>query len=306
MKFNSSKVMGVCAWLLLLISSGLSASTYPAASGGGDLESYIAQGEVKKIAPDDHHVTVHHQAIPGYMMEMTMDFRVKSADQLEAVSVGDKITFVLHVNQQTEWIDHIRKVGHATGVGSPATVLPITAPGKLTIGDQLPDGDFVTEDGRTMRFSDFRGKVVAFTFFFTRCPLPDYCPLMNRHFYQTRELLLSTTNAPKNWQFLSLSFDGEFDHPETLATYAKMYRGESSQQWLFATASRDTLAQVGVPLGLMIMRQDAGIAHNLRTVVLDAKGAIYHQFNDNQWTPEQLASVMREAMHAYPSNVTAE
>ena len=83
----------------------------------------------------------------------------------------------------------------------------------------------LTEDGKTIHLSDFRGKVVAMTFFFTRCPLPNYCPLMNRNFSQTRNILLSTPNAPKNWQFLSISFDSEFDRPENLTTYGGFYRG---------------------------------------------------------------------------------
>jgi protein SCO1/2 len=306
MNYDQSQLMRACACFMLLISSCLRASTYPATSGGGDLESYMAQGEVKKIATDHHQVTVHHQAIPGYMMEMTMDFPVKNAGELQGISVGDKITFVLDVNQKTEWIENIRKVGHVTGVASTVMAMPCGSPGKLTAGDELPDGDFVTEDGRTMHFSDFRGKVVAFTFFFTRCPLPEYCPLMNRNFYQTRELLLSSTSTPGNWQLLSLSFDGDFDHPEVLTAYAKTYRGDSFEHWLFATASTKTLAEVGVPLGLMMMHEGAGIAHNLRTVVLDANGAIFHQFDDNQWTPKQLASVMREAMHSSQTKGTAE
>ena len=39
-----------------------------------------------------------------------------------------------------------------------------------------------TEDGRTLALSDLRGKVVVLTFIYTRCPLPDFCPLMDRKF----------------------------------------------------------------------------------------------------------------------------
>ena len=136
---------------------------------------------------------------------------------------------------------------------------------------------------------------MAFTFFFTRCPLPTYCPLMNRNFAQTRKLLLATPNTPINWQFLSISFDPDFDHPDVLAYYGNFYRGGNADRWLFASAPPDSLAALGSRLGLMVMRQDSNITHNLRTVVVDPQGRLYRQFNDNQWTPRQLVDAMLEA-----------
>jgi len=33
---------------------------------------------------------------------------------------------------------------------------------------------------------------------------------------------------------------------------------------------------------------------------LDKNGRIFHQFNDNSWTPSQLAEVMQEALKETP------
>jgi protein SCO1/2 len=165
----------------------------------------------------------------------------------------------------------------------------------LKPGDMLPDGELVTEDERHIHFSDFRGRAVAFTFFFTRCPLPNYCPLMNRNFDQARALLLSETNAPTNWQFLSISFDPEFDTSQVLSEYAGEFRGTNAAHWLFAGATTNTLARLAPRLGLMVMRQGNSLSHNLRTVVLDPQGRICRQFNGNQWTAQQLADALLEA-----------
>jgi cytochrome oxidase Cu insertion factor (SCO1/SenC/PrrC family) len=43
------------------------------------------------------------------------------------------------------------------------------------------------------------------------------------------------------------------------------------------------------------MRQDFNISHNLQTVVLDPRGRLYRQFNDNLWMPQQLTDVILEA-----------
>ena len=285
-----------CSVMLLLTAEYALASSSPSDAAEGLVKTYPVQGVVEKFASGHHQLTIHHQTIPGYMMEMTMDFPVKYPEELADITVGDKVTFTLNVGTETEWIDHIHKVGHPGNSPSSDAAPPTDLISKLKPGDKLPDGDFIAEDGRTLHFSDFRGKVVAFTFFFTRCPIPDYCPLMNRNFEKTREKLLSSNVDPSKWQLLSLSFDGNFDHPEVLAAYAKGYRHDHPDHWLFGTASHKTLAEIGAPLGLMIMNQGGGLAHNLRTVVIDPQGRIFHQFNDNSWTPSQLADVMQEAL----------
>ena len=37
--------------------------------------------------------------------------------------------------------------------------------------------EFVDQNGRKKAFSAFKGSPVALTFIYTRCPLPDFCPL---------------------------------------------------------------------------------------------------------------------------------
>ena len=63
--------------------------------------------------------------------------------------------------------------------GEPQLVL---TPKRLEPGDAVPDFTMTTEDGQAASLSDLRGKVVVLTFIYTRCPLPDFCPLMDRKF----------------------------------------------------------------------------------------------------------------------------
>jgi protein SCO1/2 len=268
-----------------------------AAPGGGDssTKSYSARGVVEQIATDRHKVTIHHQAIPGYMMEMTMDFPVQNTNELNGISPGDKITFSLIVRENDDWVENVQRVGHSTDIMTIAMPMSHVMLSELEPGDLLPEGELLAEDGRHIHFFDFRGRAVAFTFFFTRCPLPDYCPRMNNNFEQTRTILLADANAPTNWQFLSISFDPEFDTPEVLSSYAGFYRNGDASHWLFAAASANALANLAPRLDLMVVHQGANISHNLRTVVLDPQGRIARQFDGNNWTPQQLADAMLEA-----------
>ncbi len=260
------------------------------------LRSFDTRGVVRQVAADHRTAVIRHEEIPGYMPKMTMELNVRDPAELAGIQVGDEITFRLHASAETHWIDGIRRVGRAQTVAAAATPLfvPEAAP-ELKPGNPVPDAEFLDEHGRTVRLSDFRGRAVAFTFFFTRCPLPDYCPRMNAHFRDARNLLLARTGAPTNWQFLCVSFDAEFDRPAVLARYARAYRGENPDRWLFAVAAPATLARLAPRLDLMISREGGGFSHNLRTVVLDPQGRIFRQFDGNAWSPAELAEALATA-----------
>jgi protein SCO1/2 len=255
-------------------------------------QAYAVRGTIEQIAPNHLQATIKHEAIAGYMAAMTMDFPVRDTNALNGLSPGDEITFQLVVNADDDWIGNIQRTGSTNAPAAPAWHV---VPAELNVGDALPDAEFTSETGQPVRFSDFRGRAVAFTFFFTSCPLPDFCPRMNKNFSEARTFLLAGTNAPANWQLLSISFDPNFDKPEILAGYGKFYRGDNTNCWLFAVASASTLAVLAPKVDLMFWRQNGSISHNLRTVVLDPNGKIFRQFDGNDWTPQQLADAVRAA-----------
>jgi protein SCO1/2 len=229
------------------------------------------------------------------MPEMTMAFTVKDTNELDGISPGDEITFTLKVDESGHWIEDIRFVAHhISEVTSNVFVFHVRT-AELKPGDPMPDGELTAEDGGKIHFSDFRGRALAFTFFFTRCPLPDYCPRMSKNFADARKLLLSAPDGPANWQFLCISFDPGFDTPEMLSSYGNYFREGSTDRWLFAAASTNTLAGLSPQLDLMVLRDGANITHNLRTVVLDTNGKIFRQFDSNEWTPQELADAIRDA-----------
>ena len=258
-------------------------------------KSYAAHGLIRQLAPDHRSATIQHDAIAGYMGAMTMEFPVQDTNALTGLAPGDEINFRLLVRSNDDWIADIQLVAHhISDVTSNVFVFHAT-PAELKIGDLLPDGELTTENGDTVRFSDFRGRAVAFTFFFTSCPLPDFCPKMNKNFAEARQLLSADTNAPANWQFLSISFDHVVDQPDILASYAGLYRGTDTNRWLFAVAGTNTLASLAPRLDLQFWRENGSITHNLRTVVLDPAGHITRQFDGNDWTPQDLATALRQA-----------
>ena len=253
---------------------------------------YPVHGVVQKIDSDRRHVTVKHEKIPGYMMAMTMDFSVHDTNVLNQVAPGDEIDFTLSVTADDDWVENIRRTGKSGVSALPAVQFNVP---ELQVGEEMPAAEFTGESGQVVHLADYRGQAVAFTFFFTSCPLPEFCQRMNKNFAEARKLLRADTNAPGNWQFLSVSFDPGFDRPENLRLYANLYRGDDTNRWLFAVASPETLRVLGPRLDFHFWRENGTLSHNLRTVVLDPHGRIAAQFDGNEWTPAQLAQALREA-----------
>jgi protein SCO1/2 len=264
---------------------------------------HTTRGLVRGLDPDRRKAVIRHEAITNYMPAMTMEFNVRDTNELKGIVVGDTVRFRLTATDDTHWIDQILKLASATNNATIETPRrPVGRTAELKPGDSMPDYELIAEDGKRRRFSDFRGQALAFTFIFTRCPLPDFCPRMGKNFAQARDLTLAATNAPANWQFLSVSFDPDFDQPAVLTSYANFYRAGNADRWLFAAASQQVLAELAPRLDLMIGREPGGnISHNLRTVVLDPRGRIHRQFDGNEWTAEQLARAVSEAAGVAPS-----
>ncbi len=277
------------------ISAGMQASPLESTN---IMRAFAARGVIREFPAGGQTVIVRHEAIPGFMPKMTMEFNVRDTNELRGLLAGDTITFEVKANEQESWIEGLRRAS-ADDLVAPPVLDPSSSSllhvAQLKPGDVLPDAELLAEDGRTIRFSDFDGRAVAFTFIFTRCPLPDYCPRMNQHFKRARELLLQEADGPTNWQFLSISFDPEFDKPGVLSRYAYSYRGPVVDRWLFAAAPAPVMAALVPQLDFRFADEQGSFLHNLRTVVLDSQRRIYRQFDGNKWQAEELARSLAEA-----------
>lgn len=275
---------------------GKPAASKPAAAK--EPRSYAVVGELRSVSEGGKKALIKHEAIPGYMMAMTMEFNVKNPDELKGLTPGDKLRFRLVPTDDTHWIDQIQKIGAAATPVVPPAPVPTNPAGprsELKPGDVVPDVELLSEEGKRVRLADYRGKALAFTFIFTRCPLPDYCPRMSNYFLTARQQLLADKAAPANWQLLSISFDYEHDSPEILRNYGNNLRAGNPDRWLFALAPKASLDVLAPRLDLMVKKDGDSYQHNLRTVVLDPKGRIHKQLDGNEWTAKDLSSAVAEA-----------
>jgi protein SCO1 len=128
------------------------------------------------------------------------------------------------------------------------------------------------------------------TFIYTRCPLPDFCPLMDRKFSDLSGHLSAFAGRARYVRLISLSFDPEHDTPEVLRRHAQI-RGAAPPLWSYAVASHDELAKIAAPLGLFYAPGKDEVAHNLCTAIIDRQGRLARLevgTKRNEWTTADL------------------
>lgn len=261
-------------------------------------KTYATRGVILDIESDRKKATIRHEKIPSYMQAMTMHLNIQDTNELKDLNAGDEITFLLSVSDETHWIHELKPTGRREQVEGKTGQEPATETEEPDPAGNIPpftDFEFLSEEGKPVRFSDYEGKALAFTFIFTRCPLPDFCPRMSNRFGETRKLLTNEEEGPQNWQFLSISFDPKNDTPQVLKTYAGYYRNQDADRWLFAVASQETLDKLAPMCDLQFAQENGTIAHNLRTIVLDTKRRVHRVLGGNEWTAAELAKSIREA-----------
>jgi protein SCO1/2 len=251
---------------------------------------YHLRGQVIAIDAARQEVTITHEDIPGFMPGMTMPFKVADRALLEGRVPGDLVTATLVLRDTDASLTRLERVGSAP---LPVTAAPV-AP-RLAVGEVVEDGQFVDEQGRPRRLSDWRGNAIAVTFMYTRCPLPNFCPLMDRQFKAVQDLVRKDAGLNGHVRLLSVSFDPEHDTPEVLAGHAAAL-GANPDVWRFVTGTPADVDRFGAQFGISVMRDDPReIVHNLRTAVIDGERRLVAVFNGGDWTPAELVKELRSA-----------
>jgi protein SCO1/2 len=231
-----------------------------------------------------------------------MPFNVPDRADLDDVRPGDRVEGTLRVGPTSSALTGLTVTDPAPPQalsldlsGGEAKLRPKTP--LLEPGQAVPDFAMTTQDGRTLRLSDLRGKVVVLTFIYTRCPLPDFCPLMDRKISELASLVGPDSERAQKVRLLSVSFDPEHDTPEDLARHAKAM-GARPPLWTFAVASHVELQKVAEPLGLSYGPTEREIIHTLSTAVIGPDGRLVRLERGRSWTPAKLFQDVRDQLHA--------
>jgi protein SCO1 len=268
-----------------------------ACSRDAGTRTYQLTGQILVVKPETKEVLVKHEDIPGFMPAMTMAYTVRDAGVLKDRAAGDLITAVLKVAPDGAYLSSITRTGSAPLPEDARTTIPAAANVHvLQPGDVAPGTALVDQDGRPLALTDYKGSATALTFIYTRCPLPQYCPLMDRRFAEVQKLVAADPALAGKVRLLSVSFDPKFDRQDVLRSHAQTL-GADPAIWRFATADEEVVDRFAAQFGVNVIREkDGTITHNLRTAVIDPSGHVRSIVDNNAWTADELVRTLKDAV----------
>jgi protein SCO1/2 len=288
----------LCALTLAAVLSALAFARQSESNSGpaGHPRTFQVHGQIRAVDLTGKTVRIAHEEIPHYMPAMTMPFPVKDANVLQGLAAGENVQFELVVTENDAWISHIEKIEAAIEVSEnqmPRASAPSAEADRLQPGEVVPDFTLTDQNGQPIRLSTFRGKAVVLTFIYTRCPLPNFCPLMSRNFADLQERL--SKEFANKYQLLSVTMDPNFDRPEVLKDYAARYDA-NEKDWSFATGDSEQISFVAGLMGLYYAPENGLISHDFRTALVGPDGRLVHLWKSNVWTPYEVQRLVRETL----------
>ncbi len=277
----------MAALVLAALSAGL------ASCGSGDEANaarYELKGKVEHVDKRGSAVTIAHGAIADYMPAMTMPFKLKDESLYDELAPGDEVTATLVVAGDRSWLEDVIRVRAVPDEAGAPTAARRVEPGA---GEQVPDFSLTNQDGKRIRVNKYRGKAVVLTFIYTRCPLPDYCPLMTERFAQIEKSLKGDGPLYGRTHLLSVTVDPDYDKPAVLRSYGQAAGAQAFEHWEFATGGREEVKQIASWFGLEYWPDKDQIIHSLRTAIIGPDGKLVKIYHGSEWKPEDVISDLR-------------
>jgi protein SCO1/2 len=285
---------------VLLLSLGVAACQHAGETG---IRRYHLRGTVVQVDRSLQHLVVNHEEIRGFMAAMTMPYPVADAQALDELSPGDQITADVVVTASEIHLENIVVVKKSDGKAAAAR-----APSKQN--QPAPDFALVNQDGKRIHLAQYRGKAVLLTFIYTRCPLPDYCPLVSHNFAEIEKQLVNSPDIYAKTHLLSISFDSQYDTPKVLRNYASGFvadRGPHTfEHWEFATIPAAENSEVTKFFDVFVTQEQGQITHSMDTAILSPDGRICKTYTGNEWKPADVLADLKSCAAASETSKTTD
>jgi protein SCO1 len=294
-KFTRRFTDNLCAPTLLLV---LCACLASCAAPRANVHRYELKGKVLSVDRSKGELTIDHEEVVGYMPAMTMTYPLRDADALKVAEAGDRVQAALVVSDDgTYWLeDAVITKGQPGTTKGASDAAPASGATEPQPGAEVPDVKLVNQDGKSIGVRQFKGRALLITFIYTRCPLPDYCPLMSANFAQINGALQTDSDLRGKVHLLSVTLDPEYDRPEVLRGYGASYAGGKFDTWDFATGEPGEVRRLAEFFGVMYQKDNDQLIHSLRTAIVTPDGRLYKVFRGNEWKPEEILRDTKEML----------
>ncbi|MDA0346263.1 MAG: SCO family protein [Verrucomicrobia bacterium] len=252
----------------------------------------------------DGRPVIEQEEIPGYMMAMTMVFNVSDHSEIVNLEAGDRVRFKFHVSEDSSFADQFIVLAR----GADSSVVERVSNGfqqSLGPGDLFPEFQLKNESAAAITEDILSDKFTVVTFMFTRCPVPEFCPLLATRFSAIQNQAQSDPQFGLRIRLLSITLDPDFDTPAVLSSYAKLV-GADPNRWSFATGEMDQITSLTRAFQMGVKRGNASLDHTLITALVGPDGRLIHVWPGNRWQPEQVLEEVKNAEIAGSCCVGAE
>jgi protein SCO1/2 len=244
------------------------------------------------------------QAIPGFMSAMTMPFAVREKKELDGLTPGATVEFVLVVNRNSSHAERIRIVRYQSTEQDPLAasrlrlltrVAGAAPPKALAVGQTVPDFSLTNQKRQQIALSDLRGRVVAINFIYTSCPLPNFCLRIANNFGVLQQRFKAQLG--RDLVLLTVTFDPVHDTPEVLAQYASRWSADPTA-WHFLTGPIGDVQRACHLFGVEFFPDEGLMNHSLHTAIIDRQGRIVANVEGNQFTARQLGDLTEAVLNS--------
>jgi protein SCO1 len=262
-------------------------------------QTYAVRGLVLSIDKPHNSLVISCEEIPQYMNAMVMPFSVRNPKELEGLATGTMIEFTLVVNGDMTYIEGIRVHQYQSVEQDPLAARrlklmagitdPSSSPKELNVGEHVPNFKLTDQDGRSVTLSQFSGKVVALTFTYTHCVLPNFCFRNSSNFRQLQKRFAARMG--RDLILLTITFDPIHDTPEVLAQYAKTWNADP-HSWRILTGNPSDISEVAGRFGMSYWSEEGLMNHSLRTAIIDRNGDLAANLEGNEYSADQLGDLV--------------
>jgi protein SCO1 len=264
---------------------------------------YDAKGLVLKVDKRHSSLVVSCEKIPGFMEAMAMSFPVRDPKELGGLAAGTMVEFSLVVAGDSSYIEkiHIHRYESVEQDPLGARRLKLmaefvsgsSAQQELKTGDHVPDFSLIDQNRQTVALSQFSGKVVAVTFTYTHCALPNFCFRIANHFRQLQKRFASRLG--NDLMFMTITFDPVHDTPDVMAKYGKTWNADP-RGWKLLTGSQADVEALCNKFGISHWADEGLMTHSLHTIVIDRRGNLVADLEGNEFSADQLGDLVEAVL----------
>jgi protein SCO1 len=261
---------------------------------------YSAAGLVLRVDPFHRTLLLSCDSIPGFMNATMILTSVRDSKTLARLVPGLMVDFTLEVDKNSFYAGNIQvrdfeDLQQQSLAARRMRIVEDLEPRKpsarsaLTIGQRIPRIVLRDQNRTKIDLSGFAGKIVLISFFYTHCPLPDYCFRLSNNLGNVQRRFKARMG--RDLILLSVTFDPAVDQPEVLGNYARIWNADPN--WHFLNGPLPEVRRVCDMFGVNFWPNEAELMHSLHTVMVDRQGRLIVNLEGNQFTPQQLGDLVQ-------------